>query len=217
MKYKCLIIDHDDTAVNSTPTVNYPAFVSALKKLRPQESYTLEEFMDEVIKHGFYPFMTDVLKFNEEEIEYQENVWREYADNIMPQFFPGLCDVLRSFKAQGGIICVLSQSSKEYILQDYIANMGIRPDEIFGCELKKELQKPSPYAVTEIQKIYGLKKEDILLVDDLPTGLKTARAAGTDFAYAGWGMYNSELIDYMAKNADYVFTEVYELADVILG
>ena len=53
MKYKCLIIDHDDTAVNSTPTVNYPAFVSALKKHRPQESYTLEEFMDEVIKHGF--------------------------------------------------------------------------------------------------------------------------------------------------------------------
>ncbi|HOK48860.1 MAG TPA: hydrolase, partial [Sedimentibacter sp.] len=30
MKYKCLVLDHDDTAVKSTPDIHYPSFVKAL-------------------------------------------------------------------------------------------------------------------------------------------------------------------------------------------
>ena len=35
MKYKCLILDHDDTTVNSTAEVNYPALLDTLSHLRP--------------------------------------------------------------------------------------------------------------------------------------------------------------------------------------
>ncbi len=45
MKYKCLVLDHDDTVVKSTPTIHYPSFIEAMKELRPQmEPYTLETF-----------------------------------------------------------------------------------------------------------------------------------------------------------------------------
>ena len=35
VRYQCLVLDHDDTVVNSTASVNYPAFVQTLKTLRP--------------------------------------------------------------------------------------------------------------------------------------------------------------------------------------
>ena len=39
MRYQCLVLDHDDTVVNSTATINYPAFVQTLQKLRPQSAH----------------------------------------------------------------------------------------------------------------------------------------------------------------------------------
>ena len=44
MKYKCLVLDHDDTIVNSTATIHYPAFIESLKILRPHLTLTLEEY-----------------------------------------------------------------------------------------------------------------------------------------------------------------------------
>ena len=35
LKYPCLVLDHDDTTVNSTATVHYPAFVEFMKIYRP--------------------------------------------------------------------------------------------------------------------------------------------------------------------------------------
>jgi phosphoglycolate phosphatase/pyrophosphatase PpaX len=37
LKYKCLVLDHDDTVVQSEATVNYPCFLLALEKFRPGE------------------------------------------------------------------------------------------------------------------------------------------------------------------------------------
>ena len=41
LKYPCLVLDHDDTAVNSTATVHYPAFVAYMKKFHPDVRITL--------------------------------------------------------------------------------------------------------------------------------------------------------------------------------
>ena len=35
LRYRCILIDHDDTAVDSTEAVHYPAHVEALRILRP--------------------------------------------------------------------------------------------------------------------------------------------------------------------------------------
>jgi hypothetical protein len=31
MRYPCLVLDHDDTLVRSTPEIHYPSFVEALR------------------------------------------------------------------------------------------------------------------------------------------------------------------------------------------
>ena len=44
MRCKCLVMDHDDTTVNSTATIHFPSFCAYLQLVRPQAHYTLEEY-----------------------------------------------------------------------------------------------------------------------------------------------------------------------------
>ena len=54
MRYKCLVLDHDDTVVDSTASIHYPAFLEALKILRPGvQQITLEEYFKENFDPGF--------------------------------------------------------------------------------------------------------------------------------------------------------------------
>ena len=45
-KYKCLVLDHDDTVVNSTATIHFPCFIEYLGKFYPHlvGNYTLESY-----------------------------------------------------------------------------------------------------------------------------------------------------------------------------
>ena len=36
MRCKCLVMDHDDTTVNSTATIHFPSFCAYLQLVRPQ-------------------------------------------------------------------------------------------------------------------------------------------------------------------------------------
>ena len=40
MKFPCLVLDHDDTVVNSTATVHYPCFAEYTAKFFPRPSAT---------------------------------------------------------------------------------------------------------------------------------------------------------------------------------
>ena len=191
-KYKCIILDHDDTVVDSTPAVHYPAFMAALSYLRPEVKYTLEEFVRLNYLHGFSGLMRNVLSFTEEEVNLQEQVWREYMEQCMPRFYPMMGDIVRQFKVGGGKICVASHSYDEYIIRDFVANCGVRPDKIFSCDMT-------------FRHVNNFAR----------AGLNMANAAGVDFAYAGWGTYVSEIMDFMCKNAKFVLTEVYELAELL--
>ena len=56
MKYKCLILDHDDTIVDSTRTVNFPAFLDSLSKLRPLFPYNLNLLLSHNRKQPQFDF-----------------------------------------------------------------------------------------------------------------------------------------------------------------
>ncbi len=203
-RYKCLILDHDDTIVNSTPQVHYPSFMTVLKEIRPEVKYSLEEFVKLNFDHGFSGLMRDVLSFTDDEYDFQEKMWREHMEMVIPHFFPMMGDIIRTFKSRGGVIGVATHSFDEYVIRDYVANCGVRPDMIFSCDMPERcMRKPYPYPVEKMMKEYSLKPEEILVVDDLPSGLEMAKAAGVDFAYAGWGTYVTDILDYMCKNAKY--------------
>lgn len=88
MKYKCLILDHDDTVVDSTQTIHYPSFIKALLKLRPERAnMSLAEFVGYCFNPGFPELCLEILKFSSEELEYQQKIWKEFTHKCQPSFF----------------------------------------------------------------------------------------------------------------------------------
>lgn len=209
MKYKCLVLDHDDTVVRSTPQIHYPSFVEAMKVLRPHmKLLSLEEFVSYCFNPGFLPLCRDILKFDEKEQEYQYEVWKSYTQAKVPDFYKGFSKLIRDFKKSGGIVCVVSHSESEQILRDYRTNCGIDPDLIFGWELEEHQRKPNPYPILEIMKRFNLNSSELLVLDDLKPGLDMARACNVSFAAAGWSHIIPEIKDFMMENSDHYFETV---------
>ena len=216
MKYKCLILDHDDTVVKSTPDIHYPSFLEALKVLRPDcSNLSLEEFVLKCFNPGFSELSKDILKFNNEEQEYQYKIWTNYTKANIPNFYDGFKELINDFKEKGGIICVSSHSESDRIKRDYMINCGIEPDKIFGWDIDEDKRKPNPYSITETMRLFNLNKKDILVVDDLKPGLDMAREGGVDFASAGWSHLIPEIIEFMKENSNYYFKDVKELRNLI--
>lgn len=217
MKYKCLILDHDDTVVNSTATIHYPAFLEALKLLRPGVTISLDDYFRENFDPGFVPYCVDKLGMTDEEMEREVECWKNYVSKHTAKAYDGIREIIERQKAAGGIVCVVSHSYDFNIRRDYEANQLPMPDMIFGWEYPPQQRKPDPYALRVIAQQYGLKPEEMVMVDDSKPGYDMAKACGVPFVGAGWATDIMEIRDFMRKNSDVYFTSVEELAAYLNG
>lgn len=209
MRYKCLVLDHDDTVVASEASVNYPCFLLALEHFRPGEYMDSVEFTRWCFHPGFAPLLREKYHFNDEEMTEEFQMWLRYAKDHIPPAYPGIRELVLEQKRQGGIVCVVSHSGRENILRDYREHIGIEPDLIFSWEDPADQRKPSPYPLRRIMETYGLEPGDLLMVDDLKPGYDMSRAAGVDFAFAGWGRKNvPEIPEFMKTCCDFFFDSV---------
>ena len=215
IKYPCLVLDHDDTVVASTPTIHYPSFMQCLRTLRPEIHWTLEEFMYYNFEPGFEAMCNEMLGFTPAEMKFQEENWRQWAGTHHPPMFEGMPELLRRYKKAGGIICVVSHSSKEVIDRDYEEQCGFVPDAVFGWELGPEKRKPHPWPLRQIMEQYDLKPEQLLMVDDLKLGWKMASSCDVPFAFAGWGNKVPQIHAFMKANAEYYLNAVEELEKLV--
>jgi phosphoglycolate phosphatase-like HAD superfamily hydrolase len=217
LKYKCLILDHDDTAVKSTPEIHYPSFVEALKNLRPNErSITLEEFVRYCFNPGFSSLCKDIIKFTDEELQHQQEVWKKYTESTVPDFFEMFTETIQEFKKQGGIVTVVSHSERSRIERDYSIHCGFLPDAIFGWELPEHQRKPHPYPIKEILKRFNLQETEALMLDDLKPGMEMARSCNVDFAAAGWSHSIPEIKEQMKKESKYYFETVEQFNQLVM-
>lgn len=217
LKYKCLILDHDDTAVKSTPKIHYPSFVEALTDLRPNEKpITFEAFVRYCFDPGFSSLCKDIIKFTEDEQQHQQEIWKRYTESTLPDFYELFPETIQAFKKAGGIITVISHSEKRRIERDYIAHCGFTPDAIFGWELPEHQRKPHPFPIKEILRRFNLQEYDALMLDDLKPGLEMARRCNVDFAAAGWSHGIPEIKQHMQEEATYYFNTVEEFQRLIL-
>jgi len=218
MKYRCLILDHDDTAVQSTPEIHYPSFLEALSLLRPEmQPLSLHQFTSYCFNPGFSELCMDILKFTEEEQLQQYQIWKRYTETRIPDFYPGIPKFIQTYKNAGGIITVVSHSESQQILRDYQTKCKLTPELIFGWELAAEQRKPNPYPVREILKSFKLHESEVLVLDDLKPGLVMARSCGITFAAAGWSHNIHTIRKYRQANPDYYFPTVASFSQFILG
>lgn len=213
LRYKCLVLDHDDTTVRSTPDVHYPQWLETLEIMRPEIKMSIEEFMLYNFNLGFYTMIDTVLHFTPEERAKQDGMWRTYTDSHRANFYEGMSDIIREYKESGGVICVCTHNAAKNILLDYEKEYSgeIKPDVIFDYDKCKDRIKPDPYALTEIMRIYNVTPEEILMVDDMKPGYDMAKKVGVPFAAAGWSHIVPEIREFMQKNCDMYFMTVDEL------
>lgn len=212
LKYPCLVLDHDDTVVQSEATVNYPFFVYILDQLRPGTTITLEEYVDGCCHLGFADMCRKWYDFTEQELVDEYKLWQEYIKTHIPEPFTGIGQLIRRHRESGGIICVVSHSSDVNILRDYRTHFGMEPDAIYSWDLPEQLRKPSTYALEDIMKKYSFSPSELLVVDDMKPAWEMASKAGVPIAFAGWGRKDyPEIAAEMEKLCDYTFWKPEEL------
>lgn len=217
MKYKCLVLDHDDTVVSSTGEIHFPCFMEYLEKTRPHllSKWDLKTYFIKNFSPGITSILRDELSMDEAEMHEEVEYWARYVENHIPSAYPGIREIISEFRARGGMIVVNSHSLLKYIERDWKYNSLPAPDIIYSWDLPEEERKPSPHTMYDLMMRTGLSKNEILVVDDLKPGYDMARAAGVDFAAAGWGYDVFEIEDFMRKNCDFYLKTVNELSKIL--
>ena len=219
MKYKCLVLDHDDTVVNSTATIHYPCFVKFLEDFYPHlvNNYNLENFYEKNFHPGVIHLFKEEIGMTDEEMAEEEKYWADFVETITPEAYPGMKEIISRFRAEGGVIAVVSHSLTRYIERDYRANGLPFPDVIYGWDIPKERRKPSPWCIHDLCERYSLSPSEILVVDDLKPGYDMARGGGAHFAAAGWAHDVRSIESFMRKNCDYYFKTTEELSEMLFA
>jgi beta-phosphoglucomutase-like phosphatase (HAD superfamily) len=232
LSYRCILIDHDDTAVDSTAAIHYPAHLDALAQLRPgrtpptREQWLLWNF------HGIMDYLEGELHMTPEELEKELEIWRSWTHHHVPPFFPGFLDLLGDFRRAGGRVAVISHSEAAVIEGHYRTAGGgfgaaaggfgadsgqpFVPDLIFGWEKDAARRKPSPWPVLEALRLFRCEAGEALVVDDLKPGVLMAQAAGVDFAAAGWSHQVAYIERYMRAHAVAYCSRIDDLRSLIL-
>ena len=206
LRYPILVLDHDDTVVQSEQCVNYPYFQYILDQLRPGTKITLGEYAEGCFHLGFADMCRTRYGFKEQEILDEYEGWKVYIQDHIPDPFPGIERVIHRQKALGGKICVVSHSCEENITRDYQTHFGILPDDIYGWDLPEEQRKPSTYPLECIMEKYNLSPEELLVVDDMKPAWEMASSAGVSIAFAAWGRQEyPNILQEMRKLCDFSF------------
>ena len=137
----------------------------------------------------------------------------EHVRTNIPPVFPGMDEIIRRQKENGGLICVVSHSSIENITRDYGLYFNTQPDDIFGWDLPEEKRKPNLYPLQQIMRKYDLAPNDILVVDDMKLAWQMAHPLGVPIAFAAWGKTEfPEISEKMRQLCDYSFDSTKDLA-----
>lgn len=216
LKYPCLVLDHDDTVVQSEATVNYPFFCYILDQFRPGTTITLEAYVHGCCHLGFAEMCRKWYHFSDRELVDEYHGWQEYIKTHIPAPFPGIGEVIHRQKAAGGLVCVVSHSCNDNITRDYATHFGILPDDIFGWDYPEEQRKPNPYPLEQIMKKYSLSPDELLVVDDMKPAWEMARKAGVPIAFAAWGRKDyPKICEEMERLCDYSFHSPAALAQFL--
>lgn len=217
LRYRCLVFDHDDTVMDSTREIHYPAFLKAMEALRPGLSMTLEDYYRINFHPGLSAYYRDVLCLTEQEQDLEYKIWQDYVQAHIPEAYPAMRRVIERQKAEGGFVCVASYSVGCNILRDYRENGLPEPDLVYGWELPEEQRKPSPFPLHDIMRRLGLSPAELLVVDDQGSGAEMACRCGVAFAAAGWAYEIPEIRDSMRGRGDYYFASEEALERFLFG
>lgn len=211
LKFPCLVLDHDDTVVQTERTIGFPYFREFVERIRPGQTLTFAEYVRDCNNLVFADMCRDRWRFTEAELKEEYLGWKAYSRIHVPEVCYGMEHLLRRYKEAGGIICVASLSTREIIERDYLHHIGFLPDAIYDYDLPAQQRKPEPYALEDIMSRFGLTADQLLVVDDMKLGWQMAQKVHAPTAFAGWSKAEfPELTAEMRRICDFSFDSPYE-------
>ena len=218
LKYKCLVLDHDDTVIQTEKQLGYPYFRDVIETIRPGSNLGYEEYVKDCNNMFFEDMCRVRWNMTEEEHRREYAGWKEYYSNTPHPIFPGIDQIIHRQKELGGLVCVASLSPSADILRDYQTLFGMEPDALYGVDRPREERKPNPYPLEDIMAKFALKPEDILVVDDMKVACMMAQPLGVAVAFAAWCKADfPELTDEMRQMCDYSFDRTEDLEKFLFG
>jgi len=212
LKYKCLVLDHDDTVVQTEKTIGYPYFRDYIERIRPGQSLTFSEYVRDCNNMVFADMCRARWNMTEEELTEEYLGWKAYSRVNIPEECPGIGQVIQRQKELGGLVCVSSLSTKEIIERDFLHHFGFLPDAVYDYDLPVEKRKPASYSLTDIMEKFRLMPEEMLMIDDMKLGSLMAKSVNVPTAFAGWSKADfPELTAEMRNICDYAFDSPAEL------
>ena len=181
----------------------------------PECRCSLEEYFLKNFHPGFVQMCKEEFGMSEEDMDREVVFWTDYVKEHIPQAYPGMREIMERHRSQGGLICVVSHSFENYILRDYRENSLPEPDAVYGWSRPLNERKPNPFPLKDIMERFGLKPEELLMIDDLKPGYDMAASCGVDFAAAGWANDIQEIESFMRQNCRHYFKTVGELAEFL--
>jgi beta-phosphoglucomutase-like phosphatase (HAD superfamily) len=215
--FRCVVLDHDDTVVDSTPTIHYPAYRAVIRELRPGAAIPPLEDFYRILQRGLTEHLVADLGFSAAEVRAEERLWRAAAAARVPPFHAGVLDILWAYRRRGGILAVVSHSDVEVIRRDYAAGApGLDLAAIYGWDQAPERRKPSAYPLVDLMARLGLAPTDVLVVDDLLPGAVMAGRAGCAAAAAGWAHRIPDIAAAMRGACDHFLASPADLGELLL-
>lgn len=212
LKYPCLVLDHDDTVVQTEKALAYPCFKEFIEQIRPGRTLTYQEYVHDCSRMVFADMCRQVWGFTEEELREEYFVWKDFIKQHIPPICPGIDRIIRRQREEGGLICVASLSTTEVILRDYDHHFGITPDAIYDYDLPTHLRKPNPYPLLDIMERFDLRPDQMLMVDDMKLGWDMAKKVGVPTAFAAW---SKEELPEMALQMREIFDVSFDTAEAL--
>lgn len=213
LRYPCLVLDHDDTVVQSEKTIGYPYFCYILDQFRPGQTISFQDYVCNCHNLGFAEMCRQLWQFTPKELEDEYAGWMGWVESHIPDPFPGIGEVIHRQQAEGGLVCVVSHSSVVNITRDYRVHFHAAPDAIYGWDYPEELRKPNPFPLEDIMRRFSFRPEELLVVDDMKLAWRMAHPLGVEIAFAAWGKRDfPALAAEMQRLCDYTFDAPEDLA-----
>ena len=215
MAYKLAIFDLDGTVLDTiedlADSVNHALSENSLPTRTVAEvcgfvGNGIHSLIERSVPTGTAPDVTEAV-FN----EFKEYYKAHSAVKTRP--YDGICDMLRSLRAKGITLAVLSNKA-DFAVQTLVEMYFPGIFDYAAGEKTGVARKPAPDGVNAILSEFSLKRAEAVYIGDSEVDVQTAKNADMDCISVTWGFRNE---DTLAKaGASHLVHTVSELEAAIL-